>query len=354
MSEPAFNLIEPPRLIQHFLDHPPAGFKTGMLAPGIPAFSTRFDLLTTLDPAHRRKVQSLPFYRHWRKILQPYTIFIGTTCSEYAPLPAADPDNFLAALKETAYPEHQFIIVKDLATESVLIGENAFQHNQQIVEAASRHDYFLVEGQALAYVPIDFSDTDEFLARLSASRRKEARRKLKARQHLDIEAVPAGDARFFDESILQAYYGLYLAVFRQSEIHFDLLTPDFFRAVLQDEECQGIVFNYRAGGELIGFNLCFAHQGKLLDKYVGFRYPQAKQHNLYTVSWFHNLSYALEHGLTHYVAGWTDPEIKRRLGAAFTFTRHAVHVRNPALRALLKPFRPFFETDATWHRQHTA
>jgi predicted N-acyltransferase len=62
------------------------------------------------------------------------------------------------------------------------------------------------------------------------------------------------------------------------------------------------------------------------------------------VSWFQNLEYALERGLRCYVAGWTDPEVKRDLGAAFTHTQHAVYVRNPVLRALLKPFRRLFET----------
>ena len=125
------------------------------------------------------------------------------------------------------------------------------------------------------------------------------------------------------------------------------------RAVLQDDTLGGVVFSYRAQGELVGYNLCFVHNGMLLDKYVGFRYPQARDHNLYMVSWFQNLQYAIDNGLTHYVAGWTDPEIKRALGASFTLTQHAVHVRNPVLRTLLKPFKRLFEADASWHRQQT-
>ena len=89
----------------------------------------------------------------------------------------------------------------------------------------------------------------------------------------------------------------------------------------------------------------------LLDKYMGLAYPQAHDYNLYVVSWFHNLDYARKQGLTHYVAGWTDPEIKRNLGAYFTFTQHAVYVRNPLLRLALKPFKRFFEADAQWRPQ---
>lgn len=77
-----------------------------------------------------------------------------------------------------------------------------------------------------------------------------------------------------------------------------------------------------------------------------FGYPAAREHNLYFVSWFVNLQYALAHKLTHYVAGWTDPQVKKSLGAQFVFTSHAVHVRNPLVRNLLRPFKSLFESDS--------
>ena len=154
--------------------------------------------------------------------------------------------------------------------------------------------------------------------------------------------------------MLAAFYALYLNVYRQSEIHFDLLTAVFFKTLLQDANNHGVVFVYRAEGKLIGYNICFAANNRLLDKYVGFLYPQARDYNLYVVSWFHNLDYALKHGLHCYVAGWTDPEIKRYLGARFTLTRHAVYVRNPLLRRILAPLKRFFETDQQWHASHVS
>jgi hypothetical protein len=102
---------------------------------------------------------------------------------------------------------------------------------------------------------------------------------------------------------------------------------------------------------MIGYNLCFEHNGMLLDKYIGFAYPQAREYNLYFVSWFHNLEHARKRGLGHYVAGWTDPEIKRDLGASFSLTRHAVYVRNPLMRWVLRRFKRIFEADSQWLRQ---
>ena len=345
------NLIEPPGLIKHYLTHPPIGFRAWPLADGVPAFSTRFDLLTTMKPADRRRIEAWPLHRCWRRHLSPRTAFLGTTCTEYALLPEQALETFLDDFLRSAKGAHSFIIIKDIPCDAALINADSLSANQALTTLCERRGFMLMEGQALAYVPINFDSTETYLARLSASRRKNIRRKLKSATQLEIQSHTTGDPLFDDEVLLAEYYTLYCNVYEQSDIHFDLLSLDFFRALLQDAQCGGVVFSYRAQGALIGFNLCLEHQGMLLDKYIGLAYPQAHDYNLYVVSWFHNLDYARKRGLTHYVAGWTDPEIKRNLGAYFTFTRHAVYVRNPLLRLALKPFKRFFEADAQWRPQ---
>jgi len=99
---------------------------------------------------------------------------------------------------------------------------------------------------------------------------------------------------------------------------------------------------------MIGWNLCFVVGEALVDKYVGFSYPAAREQNLYFVSWMHNLEYARQHELCCYIAGWTDPQIKAYLGARFTFTRHAVRPRSRVLRAALRRLSGHFESDRNW------
>jgi uncharacterized protein len=346
------NLLEPPGLIRHFHDHPPEGFSPVTVESGAPAFEMDFDLLTTLEPAARRRVDKLPLAKWWQRFLVRRTCFIGTTVSEFALLPSdVNPQDFVGMVMKlvASYP---FVIVKDIPTEAALVGEQAMAYSQHVADACRADGFVLVEGQALAYVPIDFGSIDEYLERLSHARRKNVRRKLRSRASLEVEEIPTGDARFEDEAFLATLYALYRNVYAQSEIHFDLLTAEFFRAVLQDAGLAGVVFVYRVQGALIGYNFCVREHGMLIDKYVGFAYPEARDHDLYTVSWFHNLEYALKHGLSVYVAGWTDPEIKRHLGARFTFTLHAVYVRNTILRLLLRPFKGLFEADRQWHAAH--
>jgi len=343
------SLVEPARLIDHFLAYPPDGFQAQVLPGGVPAFVAPFDLLTTADDDLRRYVQRLPGHAWWRRLLCWRTCFVGTTVSEYAVLPAdLDVPAFVDALLSGPARRHALTIVKDLPQESPLL---APQHNEvarRLGEALVARGCVLLDGQALAWLPIAFADAEGWLQSLSAGRRKDLRRKLRVRAELDIRSIATGDAYFDDEAVIDAYYALYDAVYAQSEIHFDRLSRAFFAAVLRDPISQGLVFEYRHGGELLGFNLCYVAGDALVDKYIGLRYPQAREFNLYFVSWAHNLDEACRRGLRRYIAGWTDPTIKAYLGARFTLTRHAVYLRNPLLRALLRRISGLFESDSQW------
>lgn len=348
-ADPLHNQLEPGGLLQLFAACPPSGF-TYLEGWPAPAFEAPFDLLTTTDPALKRRVAAWPWLA---ARLRWSTHFVGTTVSEYAPLPRIDAASLAAALRAHA-GRKTLMIVKDLPQQSPLLAQEDNDHAQALMRELTASGFILVEGQALAYVPVDFPDLDTYLSRLSKSRRQNLRRKLKSRAHLSISRVPTG-AAFADDEKVDAYYRLFEGVYAQSEIHFDKLTRDFFSALLRDPDNGGIAFEYRqlnsdgTPGALIGWNLCFEHGGKLIDKYIGLDYPAARDANLYFVSWMVNLEYAVERGLTHYVAGWTDPEVKAQLGARFTFTQHAVFIRNPLLRAIGRRCVRLFESDSQWN-----
>ncbi len=346
------NALEPASLVAAFATCPPEGFQIDEVA-GSPCFVAPFDLLTTADDTLKQRAAALPGFARWSRWLRIRTAFIGTTVTEYAPLAADVAPSLLAdALRLGPCRHHKLTIVKDLPQQSPLLPPADNAAADAVVAALQASGFVTVEGQALAYVPIDFADGDAYLARLSTSRRKNLKRKLRSRAELDIRRLPTGAAFAGDagDAAVDAYYALYEGVFAQSEIHFDKLGRPFFAALLRDGGNGGVVFEYRraADGTLLGWNLCFEHGGKLVDKYIGLAYPAAREANLYFVSWMVNLEYAIERGLSHYIAGWTDPEVKAQLGASFTFTRHLVYVRNPLLRALARRFAGHFESDRTW------
>lgn len=343
------NSLEPSGLIQHFLHHPPEGFDLLISPEGCPGFYMNFNLLTTADADVMQRVMSWPAASLLRRLLTWRTLFFGSTVSEYLPLVAGLPvESQLQSMLATWRRSTGLCIVKDLPEQSPLLSAADNDAAARLMAACEQAGFMLVAGQALAYVPIDFVDEEDYLSRLSAGRRKDIRRKLRARAGLRTEIIVTGHARLNDSGFRAELYELYLEVYAQSEIHFDKLTADFFAAILQDASLDGRLLLYYADGGLIGFNLCFIHGGMLIDKYVGFRYPAARTYNLYFISWLDNLALARTLQLTHYVAGWTDPEIKAYLGARFTFTRHAVYLRNPFLRFLLGKLVRHFEHDKAW------
>ncbi|UXM96570.1 GNAT family N-acetyltransferase (plasmid) [Bartonella sp. HY329] len=343
------NNLEPSHLSSLFFSYLPKDFSSTDLNSGLPCFAAEFDLLTTMESQTRKRIEKLPFYKFWSRFLKLNTLFIGTTVSEFTPLP--DSFDFNSAAQELttkAKTNYPLVIVKDLPLKNPLMSANDSDVSSNFVVALERCGFIKVEGQALAYVKMDFASVDEYLNRFSKSRRKDFRRKMRHRDELIIDVLEAGDPLFFDEKALDQYYSLYLQVYQQSEVHFDLLSRDFFVNLLQNSDPSLRVFTYKTkDNQLIGYNICFIHDKKLVDKYIGFDYPAATNYNLYFLSWFINLEYALAHHLEFYVAGWTDPNVKASLGAKFAMTQHAVYIRNPVLRRILNHFRHHFESDAT-------
>ena len=351
-TERYHNAVESPRLYAHFVRHPPIGFRSFVLRDGTPLFSAPLDPLLTMDEAARRRVQAIPGLAWLLRRLRLQTCFAGTTVSEYVPLGRRDdPDAFVRELL-AAGRRHSLIVVKDLPVRSPILDAASNGYAERLAERLAAAGFARMEGQALAWVAIDFRSVDDYLARLSRGARRDIRRKLRAREGLAIDTRLPGDAELASPDFRATLYRLYRNVYDQSELHFDLLSPAFFDAVLDDARLDFRLFLYRAGGRLIGFNLCFVCGDTLVDKYVGFEYPAAREHNLYTVSWVHNLEYARERRLARYVAGWTDPAVKAHLGARFTFTRHAVYARNPLLRVLLRRCAHRFESDRVWLEEH--
>jgi predicted N-acyltransferase len=347
------NNLEPLGLIQLFLQYPPEGFEAVVSAIGQPGFRAKFDLLTTADAKTLQLIGKLPVARLLRRMLTWHTLFWGTTVTEYVPLPPHSNGPTLVESMLTAWQRSsRLVILKDIPDQSPLLAQTEQVAATELIETCKQAGFVLIAGQALAYVSIDFKSEDEYLSRLSYARRKNIRRKMRARSDLRIEIIQTGCARLNNGRFLQELYDLYLNVYRQSETHFDKLTAEFFSAVFKDQSLDGHLFLYYTAETLIGFNLCFIHSGMLIDKYVGFRYPAAREYNLYFVSWMTNLAFALSRKLTHYIAGWTDPEIKAYLGAQFTFTQHAVYVRNPLLRYILGKLSSHFEHDKAWFEEH--
>lgn len=159
------NLLEPEALVELFLRHPPQGFAAASEAD-LPVFGTDFDLLTTLEPAILAKIRRLPLFGLWSRLLRFPARFAGTTATEYAPLPKGlEPGALLDGFRERCAAGQSLLIVKDVPEVSPLLGAGDNEAAMRLARIAPDKGFIVVEGQALAYVPIDFSSTDEYLSR---------------------------------------------------------------------------------------------------------------------------------------------------------------------------------------------
>lgn len=348
-TRPLRNALEPAALPLHFAAQPPTGFR--YIDQGLtPAFIAPFNLLTTADDEFKARLQTWPGYRWWSRWLNLQTAFVGTTVSEYALLPHATSAAALAQhVRQHLGRRHHLTILKDLPCCSPLLSECDNNYTDALVQACKAEGFVILEGQALAYLTLDMADSAAYLQNLPKDARRYIKRRLRERDRIEVKRIPTGMAYNCDQTV-NRYYALYEAVYAQSDIHFDHLSREFFACVLRDASMPGIVFEYhhRETGQFLGWNLCFEENGRLVDKYIGLSYPAAREVGLYFVSWMENVEYALERGLTHYVAGWTDPAVKALLGASFTSTRHAVYVRQPLLRMLARRMSHHFVKDSKW------
>ena len=147
----------------------PEGFKIIEGLP-LPAFAAPFDLLTTADDDFKTRIRGLPGHGWWSRWLTLRAAFIGTTVSEYALLPAAaDPDALARTLRQGPGRQYALTIFKDLPLRSPLL------RGRQCAGRPGRpglhgQGFVVLDGQALAYVPIDFADGDAYLDRLPRTR----------------------------------------------------------------------------------------------------------------------------------------------------------------------------------------
>ena len=337
--------LEPSSLVRQFINNPPRGFHPEWLAGGVCAFTAPFDILTTVEPTTRKRIERWIGYSYWQRWLQPNARFIGSTVTEYALFPSAsDPTELAHDLRRSQSRSCPLLIIKDIPQSSPLIDASDNAWADIFVQSCVDIGFILLDGQALAWVPIDFPSIDQYLSRLSRARRRNIRRKLRSRVGLEIQTTPTGTA-FADDAIIDCFHALYCNVYAQSDVHFDFLGRELLASMLRDGGNGGVVFVYRHAGQMIGWNLCFEYGTALVDKYIGLSYPQARDHNLYAVSWMHNLEYARERGLLYFIAGWTDAQAKVDLGAKLTFTRHAVYPQNWFVRLALRVLARYFESD---------
>jgi predicted N-acyltransferase len=292
------------------------------------AFTTAYNLETMMDGQGARIVARLR--RSFPRLLAPRLACLGSPCTETAAigfhpkLHAGERSDcallLLLGLSEIAAQQDCALLgIKDLDAA----GEVALS------EVLDLHGYVGAAGQAVAWLPIDFQDVDEYLGRLSRATRRGLRRKLRNSADVRVER------RSSISDVTEQIFALYRATLNRAAQRFEELTPLYFTSLLEEMQGRATCTLYFVQDELIAANFLIEDKGILLDKYWCMA-DAGRDHDLYYLSWINNIRYALERGLSRYQAGQANVGLKRSLGCRFDETVTHVRHRNPLCNRALR------------------
>jgi predicted N-acyltransferase len=145
--------------------------------------------------------------------------------------------------------------------------------------------------------------------------------------------------------MLPRFLELYHDTRNRSEWQFEELTSDYFTGILSNLPENAFCTVYRVGDDILAFNLLLHNRDMLIDKFFCMDAIRGRPYNLYYVSWFENLRFCLEHGLTRYQSGQAYYRNKLRLGSMLTANAMFFRHQNPVLHAVLKWISPLFSSD---------
>jgi predicted N-acyltransferase len=192
----------------------------------------------------------------------------------------------------------------------------------------------------IAVLDLPFANVDEYLEVLSASARKDLRRK----QRRSVGSVsfteysPTGRLEHEIAELYEATRSNGNAEYG----NFDALSPDYVGRVLEGVKGKAKVLLGWVDDVLASFALILVGPGCGYAHQIGMRYPLARENNLYFLNWLAVVRFCIERGIRRLEFGQTCYPLKLRLGCRLEhssiYFRHRVRPVNAALGYLAPSF----------------
>jgi len=208
----------------------------------------------------------------------------------------------------------------------------------------------------VAVLDLPYADEAAYLASLSAATRKDIKRKLAKAGNVRIEFRSDISALSLDVD------SLYEETRARSGLDYgelELLPPGYFAEISRALGERAVFALYWVGEELVAFNLLLVEADRVIDKFLGMRYPQARDHNLYVVSWMANIRFCLQRGIGLFQSGQTAYASKLRFGSRLVPSTIYVRHRAAPLQWVLRRLSPWlgfdrFDPDLARHAERKA
>jgi Acetyltransferase (GNAT) domain len=282
-------------------------------------------------------------YENARKYVVVPVLGLGSPLTEECPLGFA-PDLDASARLE--------------AFQALLQGLDAYAKSQDVPllalkditdrDAAWAHDHLRGAGFTrvatlpLATLHLPFKTEDEYLASLSSSMRSDLRKKMR-RANVGIEIRDSIDG--IEDEIVELFEET-KATRKTDYGAFDEVPANYFREVMRAMPGTAQIMLCRAEGKLATFNIFLIEPHRIIGKYVGMRYPLAREHNLYFVNWMATARLAMERGIPWLQTGHTSYRQKVRLGCKLKRSWVYFKDRRALINPLFKMFGPMMAFDS--------
>ncbi len=311
----------------------------GRISAAMPAFLCLYALDTTLEEGFlRRSMRKIQ--RYFPQFLKLRLACLGSPCTETGAIgfhPDVDSERrgvllaeMLSFFEQVAAAEHCGLIgLKDIPEPT----------SAEFGALFATRGYASIGGLPTAWLDIDFKTVDEYLARLSSGTRKDMRRKMKSFEQVRVE-IRTDFGEFLPEVM-----ALYHDTRNRSEWQFEELTPAYFQGILDRMNGRSFCAFYFVEDKLLAANLIVHDERVAIDKFFCMDGEKGRPYNLYFLSWFTNLRYCLDNGLSRYQSGQAYYENKVRLGSKLTANAMYFRHRNPFLQGVLRLVSPLFSTD---------
>lgn len=234
--------------------------------------------------------------------------------------------------------------INDLAAKinaPLIIFKDFLKQDTALLDILKKKGYSKTESFPTVTLELNFKSFQDYLKSLGGSTRKNLNKKLKtAYAKGKIEVKEVKDIRADIDRIIKLYENTY----HTGTTKFEKLTKKFFLQAAQDLRTHTRFFLYYVNDKLAAFNLCFAYNDLLIDKFIGFDYDISNLYNLYFVSWAYNVKFCIDNSLRYYHPGQTDYEPKIRLGGKlitlFAYLKHRNLFFNFSLKLLILLLKP--------------
>lgn len=319
---------------------PAAGFTTaalavfddGHLVGAAPLFNVTFPLDMSFGPRLAPVASWLA--RLAPRLVHPSIVAIGSPQSDECPIgisPAANEKERIGifhALLEGLATYAQSLGCSITALKDVRDADAVALHPSLTKMGFSR-----MASLPLAVLELPYRSEAEYLATFSPRFRSELRRKMRRASNVTVELRDSID------DIADEIEELFQATRKNRRADygsFDDVGPEFFPKLLDGLEGKAQVMLCRYAGELVSFNMFLVEPNRVLAKFIGMRYPAARDLNLYYYNWLMMVRYCIEHEIPLLQTGQTTYEIKTRLGSklkrSWIYFRHRGQISNQIFR----------------------